>query len=145
MSEYEIRRIPGDGELSDAYDVRRDVFIQEQNVSEAEEWDGNDEDAVHYVVYNDGYPIGTARVRIPEAHLAKIERVAVRKQYRQAGIGQLLMETLETEVRDQNATEVLLHAQTAVKQFYEKLGYMATSDHFNEAGISHVKMTKRLD
>lgn len=145
MTEYDVRRIPGDGELSHANDVRRDVFIDEQDVSEAEEWDGKDAVSIHYVVYEDDYPVGTARLRTPEAHLAKGERVAVRKPYRNRGIGRMLMEELETEARGLGCREVLLHAQTAVEGFYEKLGYETTSDVFDEAGIPHVKMRKPLD
>jgi predicted GNAT family N-acyltransferase len=145
MTEYGVRRIPGEGDLSDAFSVRRDVFIEEQNVSEADEWDGKDEDSVHFVVYDDEYAVGTARLPTPEDGVAKIERVAVRKPYRERGIGRLLMDALETEAREQGSTKVLLHAQTTVEAFYEKRGYETVSDSFVEDGIEHVKMTKRLD
>lgn len=145
MTEYDVRRIPGEGDLSDAFDVRRDVFIEEQNVSEAEEWDGKDEHSVHVVAYDGESPVGTARLPTPEDGVAKIERVAVRKPYRGRGIGRLLMDALETEAREQGCTEALLHAQTTVEVFYEKRGYETVSESFVEDGIEHVKMRKRLD
>ncbi|PSP42001.1 GNAT family N-acetyltransferase, partial [Halobacteriales archaeon QH_2_66_30] len=46
MTEYAIRRYPGEATIADAHRVRRIVFIDEQDVSEAEEMDGRDEDAV---------------------------------------------------------------------------------------------------
>jgi predicted GNAT family N-acyltransferase len=145
MTEYDVRRIPGDDDLSDAFDVRRDVFIEEQGVSEADEWDGEDETAIHYVVYDGDYPIGTARLRTPGENLAKIERVAVREPSRGQGIGRTLIRVLEDEAADQDCREVLLHAQTDVEAFYQKLGYETVSDVFVEDGIEHVKMRKRLD
>ena len=97
MTTYESRRISGGGDLTDAFGIRRDVFMDEQGVSAAEEFDGEDEEAVHYVVYVDGYPAGTARLREPEDGVAKIERVAVRKPYRGNGIGNEVMDLLEAE------------------------------------------------
>lgn len=145
MSEYDIRRLAGDDDLSDAFDVRQDVFVDEQNVSADEEWDGRDEDAAHVVAYENDYPVGTARLRTPDDDVAKIERVAVRKPYREDGIGRLLMDALEADARERGCSQILLHAQTAVETFYEKRGYERTSDVFDEAGIPHVKMRKRLD
>lgn len=145
MSEYDIQLLSGSGDLSDAFDIRKDVFVDEQGVDAAEEWDGNDEDAVHVVAYEGAYPVGTARLRTPEDGVAKIERVAVRRSAREQGIGRQLMETLETAARDRGCSLALLHAQTAVETFYEKLGYERTSGVFEEAGISHVKMRKPLD
>jgi len=144
MTDYEARRIPGDGELDHAFDVRRDVFIDEQDVSEAEEWDGHDEDSIHYVVYDDDFPVGTARLRTPDEDIGKVERVAVRKPYRGDGIGRQLMVLLESEAREQGCLQVRLHAQTAVERFYRNLGYETTSDEFLEADIPHVVMEKSL-
>jgi len=48
---YEVRRVPGEATLADAYAVRRAVFIEEQGVSEAEEMDGLDEQSIHFVAY----------------------------------------------------------------------------------------------
>jgi len=145
MTEYGVRRIPGEGELSHAFDVRQDVFVDEQDVSEAEEWDGLDDDAIHYVLYDGGRPVGTARLRMPESGLAKVERVAVRSEHRGEGLGRRLMDLLESEARKQGCSRVLLYAQVPVEEFYEKLGYETTSDVFDEAGIPHVEMEKPLD
>lgn len=146
MDSYQISRIPGDGELSDAYSVRRAVFIDEQDVSEAEEIDGKDDEAIHFVAYDSetGDAVGTARLRIPEADIAKPERVAIRQEYRNEGIGELLMERIESEARSEGCSRAVLHAQTRVIPFYEQLGYEITSEEFEEAGIPHVEMEKSL-
>ena len=144
MTTHESRRIPGDGDLTDAFEIRRDVFMDEQGVTASEEFDGKDEQAVHYVVYVGEYPVGTARLREPE-DVAKVERVAVRKAYRGQGIGEAMMNLLEAEADDRGYETVLLHAQTAVEEFYEKLGYETVSGVFEEDGILHVKMTKDLE
>jgi len=143
---YEVRRIPGEGELDDAFDVRRDVFVDGQNVPEEIEMDGEDESAVHFVIHDgeSGEPVATARLRPPEDGVAKPERVAVREAYRGQGLGRKLMSLIESEARSQGCALSALHAQTHVIDFYEDLGYDVVSDEFEEAGIAHVEMEKEL-
>jgi len=146
MTECEIRRYPGGATLEDAYTVRRIVFIEEQDVSEAEEMDGRDEGAIHVVAYDTerSRPVGTARLRTPEEGIAKIERVAVLAAYRGEGLGVRLMDAIESEAREVGCSRATLHAQTTVEEFYEALDYRTVSDVFIEADIPHVEMNKEL-
>ena len=57
-------------------DIRRAVFMVEQGVSEAEERDGQDDEALHYLALKDDVQIGTARVLV-DGDAGKIGRVAV--------------------------------------------------------------------
>jgi predicted GNAT family N-acyltransferase len=144
MAEYELRVFDGEDAFPDAYEVRRDVFIEEQGVAEDIEMDGNDDAATHVVCYDDDCPVGTARVRFVDEDTAKAERVAVRADYRGEGLGRRLMDALEAEARDAGAARMDLHAQTAVEGFYQRLGYETVSDEFIEADIPHVEMEKEL-
>jgi predicted GNAT family N-acyltransferase len=144
MDSYDVLRIPGDGELSDAFEVRRSVFIEGQDVPESIEMDGNDDDAIHFVIVDGDQPVGTARLRLSDQETAKPERVAVLDGYREQGVGRRLMELVESEARTQGCSRAALHAQTHVVEFYEKLGYEVTSEEFEEAGIPHVEMEKEL-
>lgn len=144
MADYDIRRVSGDATLADAHAVRRAVFIDEQGVSEAEEMDEKDPEAVHVVAYDDELPVGTARLREPEPGIAKIERVAVRESHREAGLGRELMYAVEDLARLDGMDEAVVHAQIRVEEFYEKLGYETVGDTFDEAGIPHVEMRKGL-
>jgi predicted GNAT family N-acyltransferase len=145
MTTYDLRTVPGEGAIADAHAVRRAVFIEEQDVSEAEEMDGRDADAFHVVVYDreGDRPVGTARLRAVDGH-AKVERVAVREAYRGEGLGRRLMGVLEARARRDGHDEVILHAQTDVEGFYRALGYETVSDVFYEAEIPHVEMRKDL-
>jgi predicted GNAT family N-acyltransferase len=145
MTTYDLRTVPGEGPIADAHAVRRAVFIEEQDVSEAEEMDGRDADAFHALVYDreDGRAVGTARLRAADGH-AKVERVAVRESYRGKGLGRKLMGVVEARARREAHDEVVLHAQTDVEGFYRALGYETVSDVFYEAEIPHVEMVKEL-
>lgn len=149
MVSYQVRRIPKDASEDDragAYAVRRKVFMDEQGVSEAEEMDGKDNDATHFVIRDADAEsaVGTARLRSPESGVAKVERVAVCREYRGEGLGERLMSLIESEARSQGCSRTVLHAQSRVIPFYEALGYKVTSEEFVEADIPHVEMKKSL-
>ena len=145
MTTYDVRTVPGEGTIADAHAVRRAVFIEGQDVPEAEEMDGRDADAFHVVVYDheDNSPVGTTRLRDVDGH-AKVERVAVREAYRGEGLGRKLMGVVEARARREGHDKVVLHAQTEVEGFYRGLGYETVSDVFYEAAIPHVEMQKSL-
>lgn len=121
--------------------IRDLVFIQEQQVPVADEWDDKDETAIHFLATNtEGHAIGCARLLIEENAL-HIGRVAVLADYRHQGVGRYLMQRLLTWCKQQNpALNVYLHAQTSRKAFYEHLGFAAKGDIFMEAGIAHIEM-----
>jgi predicted GNAT family N-acyltransferase len=144
MPPFDIRRVADGADLEDAHAVRHTVFVEEQDVDEAIEWDGHDEAATHLVAYDGETPVGTARLREPDPGVAKIERVAVLEAYRKRGLGRALMHELEDLAREAGMDEALVHAQTRVEAFYRRLGYETVSDVFDEAGIPHVEMRKSL-
>jgi len=144
MTSY-TRQVGSDADtVEQAHAVRRRVFIEEQGVAEAVEMDGKDQAATHVVLADDADPVATARVRVPTEATAKIERVAVLPAYRGDGLGRRVMDAAESAALDDGATEAVLHAQVRVRAFYERLGYTANGDTFEEAGIPHVEMRKSL-
>lgn len=148
-----------DAERDDAFSVRRSVFVAEQGVDEDIEYDEHDEAgaaAVHFVAYDDGEPIGAARLRPTDGtghrtadaggdRTAKVERVAVAADRRGSGWGRRVMRAAEAYARDDGFGRIALHAQTPVRAFYERLGYEADGEEFEEAGIPHIAMAKQLD
>jgi predicted GNAT family N-acyltransferase len=131
-------------ELADAHAVRTQVFQQEQGIPAEDDFDGRDHTAINVVIY-DAEPIGTARVRFPDSQkIAKVERVAILKEYRGKNIGRKIMEFIDAHLSSLNIDSVYLDSQESAKGFYEKLGYLQEGEVFDEVGIPHVKMVKRL-
>lgn len=124
--------------------IRSTVFQIEQGVDPEIEFDGQDADAIHLLAYEGTQPIGTTRIRYLNAHLAKIERVAVLPAYRGRGIGRQLMEKAICWIQKQGCHEVKINAQIHAKQFYEKLGFQAQGFEFEEAGIPHIEMRRKF-
>ncbi len=66
--------------MESARHIRQTVFCDEQGVSAAEEWDGKDSICEHFLVLDQGRPVGCARVRPYGPGIFKIERVAVLRE-----------------------------------------------------------------
>lgn len=124
--------------------VRATVFQVEQGVNASLDFDGLDPVAHHLVAYLNQQPVGTARIRLLNPQLAKIERVAVIAEYRGQGIGQQIMIAALDWLKQQHIPECKIHAQTAVVQFYRNLGFQPYGKEFEEAGIPHLEMRMAL-
>lgn len=124
--------------------LRLRVFVDEQGVDEAEEIDGLDPRCVHFVAWRGDEAVGCARLRPLGPGHAKIERVALRRELRGLGLGRELMGAVEREAARRGLRDLLLHAQTPVVDFYAKLGWLVFGDEFDEAGIPHLAMQRRL-
>lgn len=124
--------------------IRRVVFQQEQGVAAALEFDGKDEIAQQIIAYLDAQPVGTARVRYLDDKTAKIERLAVLSTARGQGIGKKLMQKALELATEQKMQEAVIHAQEYIKALYQQLGFIQEGETFDEAGIPHVKMRKKL-
>ena len=124
--------------------IRHEVFVLGQAVPEDREVDGLDEICTHLLATVGGEPAGTARLRETADGHAKAERVAVLDRFRGRGVGLALMGTLEDEARRRGHDEVILSAQVGVIPFYERQGYVAEGGVYEDAGIDHRDMRKRL-
>lgn len=121
--------------------VRREVFIEEQRVPEALEWDEYDALCHHVLVMDKHHQvIATGRIK-PDGHIG---RMAVVRQWRQQGIGSAVLQALLEHALDQQLQQVFLHAQINAIPFYIKHGFEVCSEEFLDAGIPHRTMRKQL-
>jgi predicted GNAT family N-acyltransferase len=121
--------------------IRETVFMREQQVPEALEWDGLDEEASHLLARDSrGHPIATARM-LGNGHIG---RVAVLPAWRRRGVGRALMQRLLQLARQQGLRELHLDAQVEAIPFYRHLGFTAHGAIFMDAGIPHRQMQLTL-
>jgi len=129
-------------DLALCHALRRIVFIEEQNVPEAEEIDGRDAGALHLLARLDGQPVGCARVLVM-GDTGKIGRVCVLPDYRGQGIGVALIQSALDVMRAQpGVMRAKLGSQTHAIGFYEKLGFTAQGPEYLDAGIAHRDMVR---
>ena len=128
-----------------AASIRTEVFVQEQGIPVAMEWDDADATAIHAVVYNGlGQAIATGRLLQHAPGTGKIGRMAVNRVLRGSSLGRELLEVLMAEAGQRGDTEVLLHAQRSAEGFYARLGFAPRGEPFDEVEIPHIEMVRSL-
>tara|TARA_B110000116_G_scaffold260004_1_gene262679 strand:- start:640 stop:1089 length:450 start_codon:yes stop_codon:yes gene_type:complete len=143
-SNIKVYQVKTEKEQSDCFDIRLEVFVQEQGVPSEEELDNLDQISFHAIAYKDNYPIATGRV-IPDGNInGTIGRMAVRQKYRRFGVGGMVLNFLEQIALDKGIKQITLNAQEYVKKFYNDHGYKEEGYVFLEAGIPHVTMVKTI-
>jgi predicted GNAT family N-acyltransferase len=120
--------------------IRYQVFVDEQKVPIELEIDDDDPLASHVLCLVDGQPVGTGRILL-DGHIG---RLAVLKAHRKQGYGNKILDHLELIAQEHGLTQVFLNAQVSAIPFYEKRGYKIISDVFDDAGIPHQTMQKKL-
>ncbi|MFD2172801.1 GNAT family N-acetyltransferase [Rhodobacter lacus] len=130
-------------DLTAPHALRRAVFIEEQGVPEAEEWDDRDGEAVHLLALEGETALGTARLFATGA-LGKIGRVCVAKSARGTGLGRALILEGCARLKARGCTRVQLSAQVQATGFYEGLGFTAFGPVYDDAGIPHRDMERAL-
>ena len=141
MASFSIERLRWQSSQRDLSTIRQTVFIEEQGVPVALEWDEHDADALHLLARDgQGQPIGCARILAD----GTIGRMAVLPVWRRRGVGCALLAAAIDYGREQGWPEMRLSAQTHAIGFYEQAGFSVCSDIYLDAGIPHRDMTLRL-
>lgn len=120
--------------------VREAVFVREQGVPTALEWDGRDAEAWHWLAEDAaGRPVGTARL-LPTG---QIGRMAVLPDWRRRGVGTALLHAVLRDAPGRGVGALWLNAQCSAEAFYARAGFEAEGPAFAEAGIPHRAMRYR--
>ncbi len=120
--------------------IRQQVFVEEQGVPVELEWDEHDDTALHFLAELDGNAVATARLILDDADTARIGRMAVLAGCRGRGIGRALMQTVTNCAEQRGISCLKLYAQVQVIAFYERFGFEAQGEIFQDAGIPHRAM-----
>lgn len=136
----QVKKVSDAASLEKVFAIRREVFVGEQNCPPELEWEHEDE-STHFLATVDGIPAGASRWRKTDNGY-KLERFAVLKQFRGAGVAQELVRTVLADLPP-DASYIYLNAQLLAMGLYEKFGFVKEGPQFEEAGIQHFKMVKR--
>lgn len=136
----QVHKVTDPAELEKVFAIRREVFVGEQNCPPELEWEFEDE-SNHFLATVDSEPAGASRWRKTDKGY-KLERFAVLKKFRGAGVGQELVKAVLNDL-PKDASNVYLHAQIQAVTLYEKFNFEKNGPEFEEAGIRHYKMVKK--
>jgi len=122
--------------------IRKTVFVDEQGVPEAEEFDDEDPFARHFLAKNlQSTVIGTARLLKD----GRIGRIAVDAQWRGKKVGAALLRSAIEAAQQAHLTQVKLAAQIQALGFYHRFGFKEYGEKFDDGGIAHLWMSLQLN
>ena len=132
-----------DSHSAEIRSVRTDVFVREQLIPAADEFDQRDAACTHVLVIENNRPVATGRLDLGQD--GRIGRVSVLQSHRRRGLGTLVMKALEKVARKAEIPKIWFHAQVHAIRFYQSLGFVVSIEsEFMVDGIPHVTMNKPL-
>ena len=125
--------------------IRQTVFAQEQGIAADLGLDAADATAVHALACNRlGVPLASGRLLAAGPGLAQIGRLATLATVRGAGLGTAVLGALMEAARARGDHEILLQAQASAVDFYLRRGFVRHGAVFEQSGVPHQEMRRRL-
>lgn len=121
--------------------LRAQVFVVEQNCV-YQDPDTDDLCARHLLGKDQDELVAYCRIVVPQnSEYLKIGRVVVAKDHRQYGLGKEVIHCgVERCKREYPEKKIFVSAQAYLLTFYTNLGFVVTSEVYDEDGIDHVDM-----
>jgi predicted GNAT family N-acyltransferase len=142
-SDLFIREVWDEDNFEIVLQLRDEVFVHEQQLTDDARTDPDDESSIHFLATREGRPVGTGRLTM-YGREAQVAWVAVRLDERGTGVGLAIMEAIIERARAEGAGYVMLNAQTHAIEFYRRLGFELVGTEFFMGGIGHFVMMLRF-
>ena len=102
-------------------------------------------DQTHLGVYAPSWELlGCLTLKPLDESTLKMRQVAVTERQRGRGLGRALVHYSERWAQQRGYTDMTLHAREVAVPFYLKMNYQTEGDRFEEVGIPHFRMRRRL-
>jgi predicted GNAT family N-acyltransferase len=126
--------------------IRNVVYMGEQECPYFEEYDGNDLSATHLLAYMGDEPIGCLRLRF-FADFAKLERLAIRKEFRKSRAAFQLVRAAFKFCQKKGYGRIYAHSQTRLVDFWKRFGFhvLEGGKNFVFSGFDYVEVVADLE
>ncbi len=133
-------------DLSRVIALRSAVYIGEQECPYDEEYDGNDLAATHLLAYIGNEPAGCLRLRF-FADFAKVERLAIRKEFRSSRAAFQLVRAGLKLCQKKGYVRAYGHSQARLVNFWSRFGFHVPENakHFVFSDFDYVEMVADLE
>jgi putative N-acetyltransferase (TIGR04045 family) len=127
--------------------IRRQVFVVEQHLFDADDWDEHDEDpaTLHVLGIVGDIPGGTVRLYpLGDDGLWKGDRLAVLPEFRRHGLGAPLVRYAVRTAGQHGGHQMLAHIQLPNVRFFAALGWQPIGEPAPYVGVVHQQMAIAL-
>lgn len=133
-------------EQEKAFEIRKEVFVLEQKIFSDSDLDENDAKSIHLVAEWNHQVVGTVRLFPVNNNGHWIGgRLAVRKEYRNTGAGELLVREAMHCVKNQGCTKFTAYIQLENAPLFSKIGWKAVESVKQYFGKPHQMMEANLE
>ncbi|QJB68560.1 GNAT family N-acetyltransferase [Parasphingorhabdus halotolerans] len=142
----EVRPVLDFNDFTKVIAVRSATYLAEQFCTFDEEFDGNDLCASQFLGTSDGDAAGTVRVRY-FGDFCKVERLAVRKEYRKSKLAYKLVRAALDHARKKGVTKAYGHSRFDLVRFWRVFGFREIPGRpkFSFANVDYVEMEATLE
>lgn len=143
---YRVTKATSEELKKKAFQIREEVFVVEQEVPADEEFDEFEDTSHHFVALDENdEPVGSARWRHTDKGI-KLERFTAKQTMRGLGLGTAIVQAVMHDIKQEAepGTYLYMHAQLPAVPLYLKFGFEKKGDQFDECGIMHYLMWRKL-
>ena len=131
-------------ELYELLKSRAEIFVVEQNCI-YQDLDDKDYHSLHIFYEENGKVIAYLRAFVKDASTNTVQMGRVLTLTHKTGLGRLLLKEGIAQIKEKlNPSTIYIEAQCYATGFYEKEGFVISSDEFLEDGIPHVEMLLKI-
>lgn len=133
-----------DDDLSDVFQIRRRVFVEEKGISEEIEFDGLDNMCLHGLIKVQGKKLGAGRI-LYDGETFRLGHIAVLEDERGKKYGDFLVRMLIDRCFVSGALEVVVETGCDTAGFFEKIGFYKSGEGSERADKTNqfvMKLTK---
>jgi predicted GNAT family N-acyltransferase len=139
-------------DLSEAFQIRRDVFVNEMSIPEDKEFDEIDQIAMHAIAYEEEQNWNTSHIKRAVAtgrvtydgSVCQLSKIAVLKAYRKKKYGDFIVRLLLNKAFTSGIKEVILYTPKEAIDFFKTVGFKETGDTHLVDEISQYRMSIHL-
>jgi len=137
----------GPDDFESLFKLRWKVLRKPWGLPEGSEQDELEEFSAHRMIVgsgNTGEVLACGRIQQARLNCAQIRYMAVLEEFRGAGLGAIVLSSLEDFALNLGLTEVFLNAREPAVSFYLRCGYQMEEEIESYLGIRHFRMCKLL-
>lgn len=136
----------GTPEYDEAVRLRYDILRKPLGLEFTAEQLAKEYEDIHLAVYDNHFRLmGCLVLSMTDETSMKMRQVAVAEAYQRTGVGKKMALQAEAIAAEAGCTMIYCHARDVAVPFYENLGYIKEGKAFQEVGITHFKMKKKIN